>query len=405
MNFFAKVIKKCGYYRRVIKRDAPSFFRWFRIFIDVPKCIIISSVKNKGYKSTLPLAYYYPDNGKISSESGFLKDSCDIDLSIIIPMYNCIAYIEDCLDSVINQKTKYSFEVILIDDGSTDDTGEKAEKYLSDNRIKLIAQHNMGQSVARNKGILHSSGRFLMFVDADDILFPNAVEALMRAAESTNSDIAEGSVLKYYTEITPEMIKNSRGSNHIESYERNPRFVLQTYGYSVAKVFKRELWETLRYPEGYIFEDIITKYILRRKANQVAFIEDVVYGYRRNTASSTHGESSLKKLDSIWVLPKIFVLCEKEDSPRDDMFYLLTMSHIGILNSITMNSHELDIQMACFAEMRKQLQSIQDCRPKRMPLMFRLLEKSILEDKFEAWNFVAETITKYGMLRKWREIN
>ena len=369
------------------------------------KSFLIVSKKPESSVSANDLSEYYSNTG-FSAQKGHYLNPVEWDLSIIVPIFNAQSFIRECLDSILQQITRFSFEVIIVDDGSTDDTLRIVKEKYSDERIVIFEQSNKGQSAARNNGLDHSKGKYLMVVDADDILLPNAIESLMNAAVSTNSDIAEGCVVRFYDSITDEMINDSIGKNRIESNKNNPRFVLTTYGYSVAKVYKRELWTTLRYPEGYIFEDVISKFILRRKANQVAFIEDVVYGYRMNNPNSTsHGTNKMKKLDSIWVLPKVFDLCEQEQAPRDDVFYLLSLNHIGLLNYITTRAHDMDVRLACFAEMRKQLTSIQDCRPKHMPLMFKLLDRAILENKFDAWEYIAGTINKYGMLKKWREIN
>lgn len=373
--------------------------------ISVANCMVLICRKQSENAEALPLKVYYSDNYHKVSFQGFKYNTCICDLSIIIPVYNAANYIDICIESILNQKTDYSYEVIIIDDGSTDDSISHIEKYSKNDKIRFFGQSNLGQSTARNSGIYNSLGKYLMFVDSDDLLMPNAIEALMSTAESTNSDITEGSIVRFYKEITDEMIYESKGKNHIESDLKNKLFVLTTYGYSVAKIFKRELWKSLRYPEGYIFEDIITKFILRRKANQVAFIEDVVYGYRQNNQSSSHGSNHFKKLDSIWVLPRVFELCKFESVPRDDIFYLLSLNHIGMLNYITVKQQKREIKISCFAEMRKQLLSLQDCRPKSIPFMFRLLERSILENNIDAWEYIADTINKYKMLKNWREIN
>lgn len=327
------------------------------------------------------------------------------ELSIIIPLYNVSAYIEECLNSIVTQKTKYSFEIILIDDGSTDDTCDIVRRYLNDTKIRLYNQKNAGQSAARNNAIEKSFGKYIMFVDGDDVLLPGAIEKLMNEAVSSNADIVEGEIVNFYNIISDEMLDESRKKYRVESNDENPFFVLTTYGYSVAKVYRRLMWEKIRFPEGYIFEDTITKYILRRKANKVVFIGDVVYGYRRNTASSSHGTNQLKKLDSIRVFPKIVELCKKTGAPFDDVFYYLALNHIGILNYITVRVQDNNVQKACFSTIQKQLLEIEQYKPEKLPVMFSLLRKSILECDLTTWKYVAETIIKYNLLKKWREIN
>ena len=353
--------------------------------------------------NTVEFAELRSDTGKLCEQKGFLFDKT-VDLSIIIPLYNVENYIEECIQSVLTQKTKYTYEMILVDDGSTDGTLDRVQPFLTDKRIMLIKQENQGQSVARNNAIAVSHGKYIMMLDGDDVLLNGAVEVLMDTATQTGSDIAEGAVTRFYHELNLEDISKSK-KHQIKSNRKNPHFVLSCYGYSVAKVYKRELWETLRYPEGYIFEDVISKFILRRKANQVAFVDYTVYGYRQNMQSSSHGSNISKKLDSIWVFPKIKSLCESENAPMDNVFYMLSLNHIGLLNSVVLKNQEEQIKKAAFLEMQKQLKGIQEYRPKKLPKMFELLEKTILDGNLEGWQLVANTINKYGLLKKWREIN
>ena len=378
-----------------------AFSRCFRVI----GCLFLINKKSERRVPENALSVYYPDKGDLCGNAFYESAEPEYDLSVIIPVYNGEAYIGECIESVIRQETGYSYEIIIVDDGSTDGTGEILAEYAKAENIKVFRRQNRGQSAARNFAIGKASGRFIMFADGDDLLLPNAIQKLIRAAEDNESDIAEGCVVKFYKDITEDMLKDSAGKDAVYSYKTNKSFALPCVGYSIAKVYKRELWNTLRFPEGYIFEDIITKFILRRKAGRVAFIKDVVYGYRQNNQSSSHGKASLKHLDSIWVLPRIFEICDRENAPRDDIFYLLSLNHIGVLNRVTTRAHTENIRIACFAEMRKQLLLIQDCKPEKMPLMFKLLDRSIIEEKFEAWEYIADTIQKYGMLKKWREIN
>lgn len=327
------------------------------------------------------------------------------DLTIIVPVYNVEQYIEECLLSIINQKTDYNYEVIIIDDGSTDKTTDIIKSNFKTERIKLLKQDNAGQSVARNKGISLSQGKYIMFVDGDDILLPNAIENMMNEAYEKDADIVEGDIVNFRDSITEDMIKKSITKYHLESNEINPNFVLSCYGYSVAKVYRAKLWETLRFPEGYIFEDVITKFILRRKANQVVFLGEVVYGYRRNPFSSSRGNNNIKLLDSIRVFPYIILLCQQEDIPFDDVFYMLALNHIGLLNYITVKIQNKCVQSECFLKMKKQLASIDQYKADKLPFMFKLLEKSISDGNMDAWQHVADTIIRFNMLKKWREIN
>lgn len=375
--------------------------------VAISKCIYLSKIQreNENLKSGV-LELFHQDQGKLCEDSDFLYAYTKYDLSIIIPLYNVSKFVETCIKSIVNQETKYSYEIILVDDGSIDNTCEVVDSFLNNENILLIKQKNQGQSVARNKAIYQSQGRYIMFVDSDDILLPDSIESLLNKAFETESEIVEGEFVSFYQVSGIEKNETDKKiKTKIKKYANTPRFVLTTYGYSWAKVYKREVWKTLRFPEGYIFEDVITKFVLRRNANQVAFIDLPVYGYRQNASSSSHGSNQMKKLDSIWVFPKIVELCKRENAPLDDIFYYLALNHVGILNYIILRNQSLEIKKAGFAEIQKQLSTIQEYRPKKMPLMFALLEKTILAGRENDWEYVARTIVDFNLLKKWREIN
>ena len=117
-------------------------------------------------------------------------------VSIIVPTYNVENYIEDCLDSLVNQ-TLQDIEIIVINDGSTDNTLENILKYSTkDKRIKVLYQKNAGPSAARNKGLEAATGEYVAFVDADDWISPNYMENLYREITQNNCDIAVSSVIR-----------------------------------------------------------------------------------------------------------------------------------------------------------------------------------------------------------------
>ena len=113
-------------------------------------------------------------------------------VSVIVPVYNCERYLRRCIESIINQSYK-NIEIILIDDGSTDNSGEICNAYaLSDNRIRVIHTENSGPSAARNIGIKNSKGEFIFFVDADDFIKNNAINLLVEHYHRTKADIIIG---------------------------------------------------------------------------------------------------------------------------------------------------------------------------------------------------------------------
>mgnify|MGYP001622870082 CR=1 FL=1 len=398
---------RCGlnlmfvFWKKIKKKVFETINKYFKIVT----CIYLVYVrKHRESEKTNPFDREIEAFCGNNSDSRLFQERI-YDLTIIIPVYNVEAYIEECLMSIINQKTKYCFEIIIVDDGSTDKTVTTIIKKFNNEKIKLFQQKNAGQSAARNKAISLSQGKYIMFVDGDDVLLPNAIENMMNEAYEKNADLVEGSVVNFQDNINEEMVKESETKYHVESNQTNPYFVLTCNGYSVAKVYRFELWKTLRFPEGYIFEDVITKFILRRKANKVVFLGESIYGYRQNLNSSTRGNDKFKLLDSIRVFPYIMLLCQQEEIPLDDVFYILALNHIGLLNYITLKNQNESVKSKYFLRMRKQLTMIEPYRACKLPFMFKLLEKSISIGQLDVWQCVADTIIKFGMLKRWREIN
>ena len=121
----------------------------------------------------------------------------EIKVSVIIPVYNVEKYIERCLESIVNQTLK-EIEIIIINDGSNDETSKKLEKFLGDVRVIYIKTENRGQSAARNKGLKIAKGEYIGFVDSDDYIDLDFYEKLYKRIKETNSDIAAASIVRHH---------------------------------------------------------------------------------------------------------------------------------------------------------------------------------------------------------------
>ena len=117
------------------------------------------------------------------------------DLTIIVPVYNSENWLKECMESIVLQKTKYSFQIIAIDDGSTDRSGQILNQYIKNPCVEVIRQENKGYSGARNAGLERVKSKYIMFVDSDDVLLPNAIECLLSKAYLEDADIVEGNGL------------------------------------------------------------------------------------------------------------------------------------------------------------------------------------------------------------------
>ena len=233
------------------------------------------------------------------------------DLHIIIPVYNNDRYLKECLTSVLQQKTKYSFYVTVVDDGSTDRTAEIADEFAHLQNIQVIHQENRGFSGARNRALECILGRYIAFVDSDDKMTENAVEKILDTAYKTEADIVEGAAYKITeTGKVYGIIKS-------ENYFGNPQNI-QLRGMPWGKIYRAELWKNMKFPEGYLFEDSINGYCVYPNANKKYAISDIVYEYRRNPKGiSLSSLNDLRALDTFWITEYLWNWMIENKQPID----------------------------------------------------------------------------------------
>lgn len=243
------------------------------------------------------------------------------DLSVIIPSYNNEKLLPDCLNSVSSQQTKYNIQIIVINDGSTDGTKALLEEYKDLPNWLIINQANKGFSGARNTGLELAEGKYLMFVDSDDVLEQNAIEQLLNKAFATDADVVAGN----YVTISFNGANRFKGSEYKEEKVKPQGYL---YGMPWGKVYKHELFLHLRFPEGYWYEDSIFAQIVWPSAHSVYTISAIVYQYRRNPNSITHtAVANHKSIDSLYITGALLEDKKKFDLrlSNEDLNYFLRM--------------------------------------------------------------------------------
>ena len=219
-------------------------------------------------------------------------------VSVIVPVYNVEKYLDKCVSSILNQ-TYRGIEIILIDDGSTDGCGRMCDEY-QDERIRVIHQANKGLSEARNSGIDIATGDYILFVDGDDWIEPNTVECLLNACVESNADAA---CCGHYKEFTDRTTAYSLTQEQ-KVYEGDEVVIGAMKGsfahYAWEKLWKRELFDTCRFPPGMQFEDIATTWKLFLKCQRVVCIPDILfhYIYRKDSIGNT---KTMKNLSDRWI--------------------------------------------------------------------------------------------------------
>lgn len=239
------------------------------------------------------------------------------EISIIIPAYNAEKYLAGCIDSITCQ-TFADWELIIVDDGSRDKTGQIADGFASaDRRIRVIHNENGGVSAARNNGIETARGRYLSFMDSDDRLENNYLEELHTHAEESNADITQCSFCfvdedgnrNPYPGITDAVYKGHEEIMH--AYFRGQQGDI--YVSVWAKLFKRELFSEMRFDTGLrVYEDAYYVYHCCRKARKVCSLKTPLYLYIQHKDSVTHS-----RLTGIWT--DYFAMYDLQKSEcRDD---------------------------------------------------------------------------------------
>lgn len=208
-----------------------------------------------------------------------LSHKDDYDLEIIIPAYNVEQYIDQCLQSVLNQRSKYKCLVVVINDGSTDGTRQHLANYENCPDIEIIDQKNVGLAAARNAALRHIRGRYVTFVDSDDWLLPGAIDTLMDTAIKHDADIVEGCFRLFSGE------RFYPGYSH--PFEVSDHWTGQLQGYACGKVLRAELFAHVCFPEGYLFEDTLMTLILFPRCRRIVTIPDDIYVYRFNPVGIT----------------------------------------------------------------------------------------------------------------------
>ena len=214
-----------------------------------------------------------------------------VKVSIGVPIYNVEAYLRECLDSIMNQTFK-DFEVIMVDDGSTDNSFNICQEYVArDNRFKLIHQENKGLAGARNTCLKYMHGEFITWVDSDDKVKPDYLEKLMQVQVETNAQIIncvyyyirnEGDYYLDYTPVYPDL-------KRIELSGRNAikMFLLDRYKtYTLwGTLVDSKLYKGWFCSQGVTFEDADNKFKLYLRTNKVVLVPEQLYGYRQRNSS------------------------------------------------------------------------------------------------------------------------
>lgn len=222
-------------------------------------------------------------------------------ISVIVPVYNVKPYLKLCVNSILKQTYK-NLDIILVDDGSTDGSGEMCDEYLNiDKRIRVFHKKNGGLSDARNYGIKRAKGELITFVDSDDFIAPQMHDILYNNMKNESADISIcNSKLIWSTE---EAVSDNNNNNYeILSSKEALKIMLTNRKFQSSawdKLYKKSLFNNIEYPIGRIYEDIATTYKLIHNSNKIIYSSYIGYYYFQRSGSIIHSKFNKKQLDMI----------------------------------------------------------------------------------------------------------
>lgn len=264
-------------------------------------------------------------------------------ISVIVPIYNVEKYIARCLNSILLQ-TYTNLQIILINDGSTDKSAEICNEYIKkDSRIEYIYQENAGLACARNKGLEHVRGEYIVFIDSDDYVAYDYVEKLHCWITDYRADVAVCDIIRTVNdcmdkhEIKDLIVKKSDGKNFIRKmYDCN----IDVIEPSCNKMFKSEIFVKERFPNGKLFEDFVLMTKILYNANLVVYGNAELYYYFQAPNSITRMRFTEKHLNRITEYEKI--LCFFRDMDERQLYNRALQGYeVIILKSYYLSKRDL----------------------------------------------------------------
>lgn len=317
----------------------------------------------------------------------------NIDLSIVVPVYNYVDIIESNIDSILNQKTEYNYQLIIVDDGSTDGAADVLKRYADNPKVKLIFQKNAGIGAARNTGINNADGKYLMFVDCDDIVHDDIVETLMNKAYSENYDMVmcAHNLSKERNGAIYEIVPNVYPKYNLIGY-KNGDEIMNLAGLPWCKAYKREIWNNVRFFPGYWYEDTIIQFLIFMQCKNYAYIPKIEYEYKwyEKNFSHTQGNSaSPKSIDTYWLLIEILEQYKKNNMPVNDRLYTLVLRHISTYYYGSVKNLDSKVVEALFVLAKDLYSKYKPNHKVKLPFMLRQVEKSFDNNDIELWKLAS----------------
>lgn len=305
-------------------------------------------------------------------------------ISIIIPLYNVEKYMNQCLQSVVDQTYK-DLEIILVDDGSPDQSGAIADRWAKkDTRIKVIHQENGGLSNARNTGLDNCHGEYIMFIDSDDIVSNDICQCLLDLLNKNDAKIAiceANHVFNHEPHFSP--------SSTVKIYNKNDAICEMWYQRSFlpsawGKLYDVKIFKNLRFTEGIIFEDIDIMHEAFYQADKIVYTDAKLYGYMHHEDSITTKPFAKKDLIILDICQKLIDFSKDKNIKlqKAAQAYMITGTMRVYLNAPDQFKKEIEVAKKLIQQYGKQVLKDNNIRKKTkysliLYLYFRPLLKII----------------------------
>ncbi len=266
-------------------------------------------------------------------------------ISIIVPIYNVEQYIRKCIESLMGQTYK-NIEIILVDDGSKDNSYEICKEYAEkDGRIKLIHKENGGLSDARNVGIENATGEYITLLDSDDWFSYNFCEIMLKEIKEQSADIVMCEMEPVYTDDYSFNIPNDYTKQNYSNLEALEKFEDTLHVVAQAKLYKREMFNELRYKVGKIHEDEFMFHRMLFQAKKICCLNLKLYAYRQRENSITTSKFNVKRLHGVEALEDRIEFYEEKEltnlkNKTEAIYMFLMKKYIKVLNESDIEEKE-----------------------------------------------------------------
>lgn len=271
----------------------------------------------------------------------------EVVVSVVVPVYNVQDYLKECVDSLL-QQTYDKYEILLIDDGSTDESGTICDAYQAKNAeiIKVFHRSNSGLAATRNFGASQASGRFIAFIDSDDYVSPELLSLCVNSLMKSNSDMVMFN-FKPFGELSHAArgLNNFFPSGQCVSGEVALELLLRgrIRPYACMSIYKIELVRANRFPSGRNYEDVSTTYKLLDQSRSVSFVDEKLYFYRQRGKSISHRFRSKDATDILKFDDEMEKYMEEKNISIREYSYIFRLNRLLTVTKIAAITHNKNI--------------------------------------------------------------